>query len=75
MRWFKFLIYFSLFAGALLNLGNAVIYLTGSGYDGKADLVWAFFDGLKGLDTFMGIACILIAIFQVFTRFKLSSFS
>lgn len=50
MGWYKFLIYFSLFFGAFVNLARGFGYLTGSVYfveaNGvSADLVYSFYGG------------------------------
>lgn len=74
MKWFKFLIYFALFASAVLNALSGISMLTGSVYGDSAELVYAFFDGLKGLDSFVGIAMLALAGFGIFTRFRLSGF-
>lgn len=74
MKWYKFLIYFSLFASAVLNVINGLGLLTGTIYQGQADLVYATFEGLKGLDTFVGIFSLALAGFAVFVRFQLSGY-
>jgi hypothetical protein len=74
MGWFKFMIYFGLFAGAVLNLINGIQMLTGSIYGDSAALVYAVFEGLKGLDTIVGIAMIAVAALGVYTRFQLSGY-
>ena len=76
MGWFKFLIYFALWAGAVLNLINAVSMLNGTMYGGEkeAKLVYALFEDMQTLDTICGAFLIVVAIFGVFTRFQLSGF-
>lgn len=76
MKWHKFLIYFSLWLGAVLNLSSAVQYFTGSLYGGEyeAQLVYAFFDGLKAIDTLMGVVLIVIAVLCIITRFALAGY-
>jgi len=74
MKWYKFLIYFSLFAGAVLNVISGIMILTGAHYDGAKDYVYAFFGGLQGLDMFIGVASLAMAALQVYTRFRLSGF-
>ena len=74
MKWFKFIIYFGLFAGALVNFLSGFSLLTGSIYEGDAELVYAFFDELESIDTLVGIALIALAAFGVFVRFRLSGF-
>lgn len=76
MAWYKFLIYFALFAGAVLNVVSAFIYFSGSQYGGEyqTQLVYAFFDGLQGLDMFMGILVLGAAVLGIVTRFSLSGY-
>ena len=78
MKWFKFLIYFSLWAGALLNLVDGIIQITGNIYLSEGinpDLVYKKFPNLKSVDVFFGILFCIFAIFQIVVRFKLSKFS
>lgn len=74
MKWFKFLIYFSLWAGAVLNAITAIGMLTGSIYGAEAELVYAVFSDLKGLDTLMGVLSLALAAFGIFTRFRLAGY-
>lgn len=74
MKWYKFLIYFSLFAGAVLNAISGIIALTGAQYDGMAELVYAVFGGLKVVDILMGLACLAVAAFGIYVRFRLAQF-
>lgn len=76
MGWFNFLIYFALFAGAVINTVNGVRYITGLLYGDslQAHFVYRTFDGLKTVDVIMGILCIAVAVFGLFTRFQLAKF-
>lgn len=74
MRWFKFLIYFALFASALLNLVNGIKSITGAQYGDEKELVYAFFESLKAIDVIMGILCIGLAAFTVYVRFRLAAY-
>lgn len=74
MGWFKFLIYFALFAGAVLNLISGIQMLTGASYEGHKDLVYAFYDGLQALDMLVGIGTIAVAALAIFTRFRLAGY-
>lgn len=74
MKWFKFIIWFQLFANAVLNLIGGINTISGSQYGAYAELVYEVFDGLKTLDTFYGVALIAIAAFAIYTRFRLSGF-
>lgn len=74
MGWFKFLIYFALFAGAILNVVQGVLLLTGANYDGASKLVYAVFSDLEIVDKGCGIALIALAVLQIVTRFRLAGF-
>ena len=74
MKWHKFLIYFSLWAGALLSVTNGIQLLTGSHYGGNADQIYSAFSGLKAVDTIFGIINIAIAIYMIYVRFQLAGF-
>ena len=74
MKWYKFLVNFALFAGAVLNFGLAVSYFTGIVYDGDAELVYEFFDGIQGLDIFYGIGLLGMGAFAIYTRVQLVAF-
>ncbi len=79
LKWFKFLIYFGLFAGSFFNLVYGSSYITGNIYstvsEVSADAVYAFFgNGLKMLDIIYGIVLILVAVFGIFTRMRLAKY-
>lgn len=74
MKWFKFLIYFSLWAGAVLNLLNGILFLTGAQYEGAKELVYALYSGLQTVDVVTGLLCIALAIFGIVTRFALAKY-
>ena len=74
MGWFKFLIYFALFAGAILNVLQGILLLTGANYDGAVELVYAVFSDLEIVDMGCGIALIALAVLQIITRFRLAGF-
>lgn len=46
MKWFKFIIYFQLWAGMLVNLVTAGKYFTGAYYEGNAEMVYRVFPAL-----------------------------
>ena len=74
MKWFKFIIYFQLFANALLNLVNAVTVFTGAHYQGSADLVYSVFPAERAVDIIYGILCLALAAFGIYVRFLLAAF-
>ena len=74
MKWFKFLIYFGLFAGALSNALSGIQMLTGSAYGESKELVYSFVDGLQTLDMIIGVAMLCLAALGVYTRFRLSGY-
>lgn len=76
MKWHKFLIYFSLWAGALLAASNGVQLLTGSVYGSEeaALQVYSHFNGLKSADMVFGVLQICLAVYLIYTRFQLAGF-
>lgn len=74
MKWYKFLIYFSLFLGAVLNVFAGISCMTGAHYSGDAAVVYAFIRGLRVTDILFGIVCIGLAALMIYTRFQLSKY-
>ncbi len=74
MKWYKFLIYFALFAGAVVNMMTGIIQLSGQHYGAFADNVYADFPTLKIVDRANSLALIAGAVFAIFVRFRLSGF-
>lgn len=74
MGWYKFLIYFGLFAGAAVNLYNGVMALTGEHYDGLKETVYYVFPEMKSTDMIFGVLCIGLAVLGVYARFRLSAY-
>jgi len=74
MIWFKFLIYFSLFASATLNILIGIVKITGSHYNHNAEDVYSAIEELQIIDIASGLLLFIFAIFSLYTRFSLSSF-
>ena len=78
MKWYKFLIFFALYATAILNIIGGVSQLTGTVYSVtgiSASDVYAYYgQGLHILDIVMGILMIGIAVFAIFVRFQLAGY-
>ena len=75
MKWWKFLVYFALFASAVVSILNGIAYMTGSQYGGYGSLVYEFYgSSLKVLDVIYGLICICIAIWAILTRQSLYGF-
>lgn len=79
MKWYKFLIYFSLFAGAALNCYNAIQILTGKQYTyngfNQSDRIYSYYSGLQAVDIIYGLLIIVLSMFGIVTRQKLKGFS
>ncbi len=78
MKWYNFLVCFGLFAGALMNVGDGVMYLTGGVYlrasSGQmtAEEVYALYGaGLRVLDVIFGILAIAQAVLAIMLWWKL----
>ena len=74
MKWHKFLIYFALWAGAILN-GISGISTLFSCLGGEYAAVYDAYPALLGLDIFSSLCLIGIAVFQFITRNALARFS
>ena len=77
MKWYKFVIYFQLFAAAVFNVGAGIIFFTGSHYgldSFELKLFYGVLSNLKTLDICMGIVSIFLAVFAIIVRQKLAHF-
>ena len=78
MKWYKFLIYFALIAGAVVNFATGITMVTGSVYEVQsgvsADTVYSMYDGLKTIDVIYGLALFAVAILGFVTRSKLANY-
>ena len=72
MKWHKFLIYFSLWAGAVIAAINAVMMLLGLHYGEEAQLVYAIYKGLKPVDVLFGLLMLACGVAYIVARFKLA---
>lgn len=77
MKWFKFIIYFQLFFGALTGLLSGVSYLTGSIYVSQGltgDQVYSVFPSLRAVDLVMGACMVALAVLAIVVRQKLAHY-
>ena len=74
MNWYKFLIYFALFASCVLNAITGLALLTGAIYGDASGLVYSFYGALKIVDLLIGAVMIAVAVLAIITRQKLAKF-
>ena len=74
LKWHKFLIFFALWLGALMCVGNASGYLTGFMYGENASAVYSYYGSMKTLDVIMGIILLGLAAFYIYVRVQLADF-
>ena len=74
LGWFKFTIYFSLWANLALNLLNAILMWTGFTYGVEAEQVYRAFPTLKVTDIFIGVLYLALAVYAVIVRTRLANF-
>ena len=74
MRWYKFLIYFALFASCILNALSGLGLVTGLIYGDGRELVYLVFGSLRIVDLIIGIAMIALAVFDIVVRQRLAHF-
>ena len=65
MGWYKFLIYFSLFASAALNIISGISSITGLHYGEFNQLIYAYYGGLKTVDIIMGFFSIALGVVSI----------
>ncbi len=79
MKWYKFLVYFGLWAGALLNISNAGNIISGNIYNTTvngvsvtADMIYSTYgDQLKSFDTVRALLFLLPAVMGIITAVML----
>ncbi len=81
MTWYKFLIYFALFAGATINTLYGFVFLTGGIYEVESQGQWTaeqiysyYGEGLQILDIMRGLFMLGFSVFQIILRYKLAHF-
>lgn len=77
MKWFKFLIYFSLFAGALSNLFDGIVYIAGLGDKPPEFFAEEYYflpDNFRVIEVVFGLFTLATAAWGIYTRFQLSGF-
>ena len=76
MKWHQFLIYFALWASAVMAVLNGARLLTGSHYGSEevTKQVYTYYEGLKSADTFFGVLLMGLAAYLIYTRFQLAGF-
>lgn len=73
MKWYKFLIYVSLFLTGIANIGNGIRTMEGMIYD-DAYTVYSMFPSLASVDRYYGYALIALGVFAFFVRSRLAKF-
>lgn len=76
MSWFKFIIYFQLFASAVVNGIFGIMMLFGAHYgvDGEAEAVYYFFPSLNVVDKLYAVVLIALAVYAIVIRGQLARF-
>ena len=71
MKWHKFLVYFALWFGAVLNFINGVTDIIGAPIIGSEDSVLSAVSGLRTLNVIYGIGLLAMGVIGVITALKL----
>ena len=71
MKWHKFLVYFGLWAGAVINCISGISTMAGGQYGDSRDRVYAVFTGLSAIDILYGAFLIAMAVLGVITALRL----
>lgn len=74
MKWYKFLIYFALFASCVGGVISGILFMAGKAY-GEMSEIWYFFSSeLRIVDLLSGIVMIALGVMAIFVRQKLVQF-
>jgi hypothetical protein len=74
LRWFWLIINFTLYASALMHLGNGISAITGAHHKVDTEKLYRLYPAIKTLDIGCGIFLILLSVFIIYTRFRLAHF-
>lgn len=74
MKWFKFIIYFQLFASMLMLIRDGSMAATGAHYGGDAEFIYTLWPSLKIIDSLYAIICFLLVIFAFYVRMSLAKY-
>ena len=74
MKWYKFLIYFALWAGAIVNLIDSLQFFTGSILGDDVEILYAYYPLLKVLNLAFALILVTYAVFAIYTRHRLAQF-
>lgn len=74
MGWFKYIIWFQLFANGLLNVSNAIACFSGRFHGRDYEILFSMAPEMKSVTMLYGALLLALAGFAVFTRFRLSGF-
>lgn len=74
MKWYKFIIYFQLFASMLMLIRDGFMAATGSHYGEDMEFVYALWPSLKTIDILYAVICFLLVIFAFYVRMSLAKY-
>ncbi|MBQ9433424.1 MAG: hypothetical protein IJU26_04320 [Synergistaceae bacterium] len=74
LKWHKFMIYFSLWIGAVVCVVWSITFFTGSVYGKVGRRFYQIFPAMQWVDIAYGAVLIAIAVYHIYTRFQLAGF-
>ena len=74
MKWYKFLIYFSLFAFCVGGVISGILFMAGKAYGEVSILIYRSFSAMRIVDLLSGIVMIALGVMAIFVRQKLVQF-
>lgn len=74
MKWFKYLIYFSLIVGSIGNFLLAILLLTGRYYSADSQTLYETYNGLKAFDMVYAVTLIALAVCSLVVRQRLAGY-
>ncbi len=74
LKWYKFIIYFQLFAGGVINIISAFNYLSGNSYGINTEKIYSVYQGLDLLDKIWGFLSVIMGVYCFKVRQDLAKF-
>lgn len=74
MKWYKFLIYFALFASCVGGVISGILFMAGKAYGEESELFYLFFSQMRTIDLLSGVVMVVMGVLAIFVRQKLVQF-
>lgn len=74
LKWHNFLIYFLLWAGAVMLVLGGATFIAGKVYGKIGDRIYQALPAMRFVDIAYGLVLVCVAVYMIYTRFQLAGF-